>query len=446
MGLAVFVDKVNSFLDKSHHLSPYQAISTKTTTTSLFYTNDTEFIAANDLSTRGPLQIPVIGPLLNVPKPLIIGESMWLDPPTPLQWKTIEACVEAQQNGVHRQQKRQSEQTNNDKNLATIDQSPLVAILHRNGKDFATIAAIVGITKDSKASIDTSNPESFRESLASAHSPYYTDSGRVRFVGIGRAKLSRFTVQDDTNNIDDKDENGNFNEPLLTAQMKLILDSNENGKATSPVHALNQLSMLVSRIRFLHQDRQKIVRGLQAAQSRLVMASEDWQDWDGIGTLFDGKQQESIADVNQQEMSSTLGSFLQKFSQDRSVISSRPLSGNGVRCLQMDNYGLGSSPTAYADFDRMARELVDRLRPYYYPTTVNTEEFEYEAFSWVALESLKLYLSPEDILQALESSNTCERLEFLYDAMMCHKTDLVELAHAKSQELLDCGEECTDLF
>ena len=74
-------------------------ISTKTTTTtSLFYTNYTEFIAANDLSTtRGALEIPVIGPLLNVPKPLIIGESMWLDPPTPLQWKTIEVCVEAQQ-------------------------------------------------------------------------------------------------------------------------------------------------------------------------------------------------------------------------------------------------------------------------------------------------------------------------------------------------------------
>ena len=66
------------------------------------------------------------------------------------------------------QQKRQAEQTNNNniKNLATIDQSPLVAILHRDGKEFATIAAIVGITKDSKASIDTSNAESFRESLA----------------------------------------------------------------------------------------------------------------------------------------------------------------------------------------------------------------------------------------------------------------------------------------
>lgn len=59
---------------------------------------------------------------------------------------------------------------------------------------------------------------------------------------------------------------------------------------SSPVHALSQLGILTSRIRFVHEDRQRIVRGLEAAQVRLEMAMEDWEDYDGIGTLFEGNQ------------------------------------------------------------------------------------------------------------------------------------------------------------
>jgi hypothetical protein len=94
----------------------------------------------------------------------------------------------------------------------------------------------------------------------------------------------------------------------------------------------------------------------------------------------------------------------------------------------------------------MATVLAERLAPYYSPQRIATEEFHYEAFSWVALGSIQHYLSSTDIERALESRTTTERLEWLYRSMLDHKQDLTELAQAKSQELRDCGEECTGFF
>lgn len=434
-----------------------------------------------------PLEIPIIGPLLNEQKPLIVGESMWLNPPTPLQWKTIESCVEAQQLDLLDGHATPSEDDDNDRstitkiNLATIDHAPLVAVMSKGGKDYATIAAIVGMVTGQGSSIDTNDAESFRESLTRLRSGYYSDDSRVRLVGIGRARLSDFSNReitfDDgghirdipsktTSDVDDEDyePDGTVPEPLFVARMKLLMDSNENegksdeyGKKVSPVHALNQLSTLASRIRFLHDDRQRIVRGLQAAQARLEMAMVDWQDWDGIGSIYGetgvdrsnegrGGDGQSTGKPSNEKFQNTLNKFLHDYG-NAVPSSSRPLSAEARRCQEIDNYGLGTSSSAYADLQSVSRVLMERLEPYYSPARLDTEEFEYEAFSWAALQSLQLYLSPAKIAQAVyETTNTCDRLEIVYQAMLMHKSDLNELAQAKSQELLDCGEECTDLF
>jgi hypothetical protein len=65
--------------------------------TSLFYQlNSTNDRSSETGGTQPPsaYTIPVIGPLLNQP-PMLMGATVWLDPPTPLQWKTIEVCVDA---------------------------------------------------------------------------------------------------------------------------------------------------------------------------------------------------------------------------------------------------------------------------------------------------------------------------------------------------------------
>jgi hypothetical protein len=459
--------------------------------TSLFYQNNstTDASSSSSQSSKNLVEIPVIGPLLNAP-PLIIGGTLWLSPPTPLQWKTIEICVEAQHSALLK-----SNANNNTETVATVDAAPLVAILQEGGGNYVTIAAIEGIVAESQT-IDTSDPISFRESLAGFCSPYYSESSRIRLVGIGIATLSGFTTKEDVDDKprriqehDDEDtddtaltssEDGGavvvvyeeeeeddecpvleeedpvLREPVVMARMKLLMDGTdisdkEYGTKSSPVRALSQLSMWASRIRFLHQDRQKRVQGLQTAHTRIDMASQEWQDWDDIGTLFEDERSakeearkgETTTHIDpNEEYQRKINNLLKTFTGEHS----RPLTPEAASLVQMDNYGLGTTPSAYSDLQALTKVLMEKLQPYYSPQLVQTEEFEYSIFSWVALQSLQAFLEPKEVQMAMESTSTSERLEQVYHAMMRHKDALQELAQAKSQELQDCGEECTDLF
>ena len=415
-------------------------------------------------NVNDPVEIPIIGPLLNVQKPIIIGDSIWLNPPTPLQWKAVEASVAAQHGGTVMNWKSRSASDIDgmvaDKiNLATISKSPLVAILHSGEKEHATIAAIEGIVTTKDGPIDTNDAESFRESLASLCSPYYSDSSKIRLMAIGRAKVSHFTTKFviDESFAENHAYDETKSEPLLVARMELLFDSNEMGKTTSsPVHALNRLSTFVQRLRFLQEDRQRIVRGLQAAQSRLEMAMDDWEDWDGIGSIngvldlpssIQGTKSNLLDDDGQIGL---LNQFLEEYNNGESIPSapshSLPLSTGAARCIDLDNYGLGTSSSAFVSLDSMAGVLIENLGNYFSPDRLESEEFEYEVFSWCALQSLQHYLSSEEIYESLfKCTNTCARLEIIYHEMIKHKMDLNELAQAKSMELRNCGEEC-DLF
>jgi hypothetical protein len=284
-------------------------------------------------------------------------------------------------------------------------------------------------------------------------------------LGVGRAKLTDLTssTKEDHNNnnnhnygvmgsMSSADDTDIDNEPILMASMKLVLDGStkRNGKCTqhaSPIHALNEVSMWTSRIGFLHKDRQKLVQGLQAAQARLNGASEEWQDWDGIGDLFseDGPNNDSVDETLQAFLAMTPDDA--SFDINNNLESSVPLSAESLRVSKLDNYGMGMTPSAYSDLQALSEVLKKQLEPYYSPSRAESEEFDYCMVSWVALQSLQAYLPQHrEIKDILEYSNTVERMEQLYDNMMAHKRALQELAQAKSRELRDCGEECTDLF
>lgn len=426
------------------------------------------------------LEIPLIGPLFQAP-PLIIGANAWLDPPTPLQWKTIEVCVDACQesNGV--------DATIAAGVMATIDAAPLVAVL-QEASEYATIAAIVGYKARSTSGtqVDTFDTASLRESLAGlSTSPFFKDGVKVRLLGIGRAKLSNLIAKEDQgdgqlterNDSPTATEGDEFlleehpfhetvREPVMMAKMTLILDSSIRGgdgktsqdfgrRFSSPVHAINKLSTWASRIGFLHQDRQKLVQGIQAVQARLEMLSEEWQDWDGIGDIYEGPEgsqgttrydpnaafQSKINDLLEAVPAPSRGSD----PNDAGFSQSKVLSPRAAMCLEMENFGLGSTPSAYSDLQALTTVMQERLCSYYSPDRVQTEEFEYSLFSWVALQSLMACLPRTEIRNAMESTNTGERLEMIYDSMLVHKESLRDLANAKGQELRDCGEEC-DIF
>jgi hypothetical protein len=316
-------------------------------------------------------------------------------------------------------------------------------------------------TRDEHDQDDSSTPLANQENDPKQGKP--SSSGEATTVVVCEEEEEDDDDQEDCNTIEkEQDDDCIVREPVLMARMQLVLDGplnkeKEFGAQSSPVHALSQLSRYASRLNFLHKDRQRLVQGLRAAQTKLDMASQQWQDWDGIGALmFGNDDHDETNDAEPSRHTVTESSSLQSKVDDfmelvRGLDHARPLSPEAARLVDADqNYGLGSTPSAYSEYPALTNVLVEVLQPYYSPERVHTETFHYAVYSWVVLQSIMAVLPPEQgisiqIQAILESTNTVERMELLYHAMLQHKEALNELALAKSQELRDCGEEC-DLF
>jgi len=274
-------------------------------------------------------------------------------------------------------------------------------------------------------------------------------------------------------------------EPILIARMQLLLDTTttrdgtrrnkgekeDYGRAySSPIHALSQLSMWSARICFVHNDRRRLVQRIQAAQSRLNILSWEWKDQDGIGSLFTTssdleKKQTALgekADSGWEPLGPNAytihnptpnhdpqyqGGVFTSGSTYGALSSPKVLSPSASRLLELDNYGLGSTASAYSDIDRLTGVIVELLQVYYSPErTTRTEEFEYSMFSWVALQSVMEFSQQQESTKvAWQATNTLDRMEATYHMMISHVEALRELALAKNEELHDCGEEC-ELF
>jgi hypothetical protein len=277
-------------------------------------------------------------------------------------------------------------------------------------------------------------------------------------------------------------------EPVVVAQkIHLLWDDStldgEKTKAASPVHSINRLSSQVSKIRHLHKQRQSLTRQLQMAQTRLDMASQGWEDHDGIGSIRNvsldfhdsvssSSLPSSVKATEEKEDSTTLTTIASSSTpmqqpiiesyddcdafderttapQHNVSLTTTLPSSTALRCLnELDNFGLGFTQSAIVDLDAITTILIsDVLRPYFSSSLIETEEFYYESFSWVALSSVQLYCTLRELEDAMfHTTRTSERLDIVYHAQIRHKQDLVELGRRKEQELLDCGEECTDIF
>ena len=421
-------------------------------------------------------------------------------------------------------------------------------------QDYATIVSIEGIiTRKDDNDMDTTrkknrknkdrdnnddDDDTFRElitSLSLSSSAYYCDRSKIRLVAIGRAKLSYFQTkyiasssiagsdgtvstttitrtegqphqfEEDAEDDTDATTANNNNkaavqppEPILVARMELLSDSNENTQTnTSPIHALNRIATLAQRIQGVHHDRQKIVSGLQIAQTQLELAMETtwYDDADNIGasmatttTTTKTKTKDSKAIINEPEditMNTTtilasplvvpstsshnkmLDEFLQEYydqsnnnnnininTEDGTApVHSVPLSSGAARCIGLENYGLGNAiflfSSSYNNAARgstlvtLTKQLAETVTKYYSPAKAQSEEFYYELFSWCAVRSIQQYISAQTLYTILyECTNTDTRLQIVYDTMLQHKLVLQELAKSKTIELQNCGEEC----
>ena len=112
----------------------------------------------------------------------------------------------------------------------------------------------------------------------------------------------------------------------------------------------------------------------------------------------------------------------------------------------LENYGMGYSASSISSIPELTQAWMEQLAPYYSPTRQQSEEHYYEVLSFVALRSMDHYLEAPHFAWAVQCTNTIERLQVVHEWMTSHVHLLKEEARRMSQQLLDCGEECTDLF
>lgn len=412
----------------------------------------------------------------------MVGADFVLDPPTPMQWQSLEETVVVHQK--HLKDELQSLA------VASIDAAPLVAIMDeytssagqvlqlqgtKKAGRYATIAAVVGISSNAVTTtapiVDTSDETSFMESIMRIGRSATPLDSKIRLVGIGRAVLYDFYYQVPTRQQDEAmDEHGhlilendgdidddacetNLATNIVMADFRLLTDSAERsyvfelpGRSAfaSPVHAMAKMSNMANKLQRIHQDRRRYVAGLQAAKSRLKGATqgsveeEDLLDHDGLGMLFAQYGDTKEEAVNTDRVQPVIDEFLNTFHDDAQV--------EHTRLLALENYGMGYSSASISSIHDLTHVWLEKLQPYYSPARRESEEHHFEVLSFVACLSMAKFLEPHQLGKALRCTNTIERLGQVYEWMWEHVRLLKQESEKISQELRNCGEECTDLW
>ena len=405
-----------------------------------YYKNDPEPEQQPSPRNTNAITIPVLGPIPGKP-PLLIGTETTLPQPTPMQWQTLEEALWQHNMGSNA-------------TSANVEAAPLVALMDETNKNqYATLCAVVGWHKGEEG-----------DSLV---------EGTVRLVGIGRARLSDFFYQvparyqeesvdedgylleetlegmPDDDEDEDHDEDDEETEDLMAAsrnrpqnivmaQFRLIQDAPVNGDGSwaSPVHALNGMATWASKIQRLHSERRRMVAGLHTAKARLSMAEDDLEDLDGIGLVLSANRELEVGG----EVAPTLESSLAP----AALPAKQPKPLTGLE--RYENYGMGFTAASISNLPELARVWMGILEPYYSPERRASEEFYYEVLSYVGMHTMDRWLGPSHMSWALQCTNTMSRLQQVHDWMSEHVRQLNLEAAKVSEELRQCGEECTDLF
>jgi len=287
---------------------------------------------------------------------------------------------------------------------------------------------------------------------------------------------------DDDDDYDD-DEDG-YEPPIIMAQFNPLVDGPADSRADaaalgskgsrsvyrSPVHAVSEMNGLLHRVGWMHDDRRRLVKGITAARARLDarrlknsgeeeaaggdMMYDDFQEmgWVGSSTQSDTKEtSEKVGEEQQQQIS--VGDFLSSF-QGSPTAEMDPLAQlaraeeeqKAIHFLEgLENLGLAYFGyfSAIPDLTEQALKL---FVPYYSAEHRSREEHAFEIASFVALRTVEGYASPAEVGWALQSTSTIERLQATYDIMADHRIQLEKMAEHLSHQLLDCGEECDDLW
>jgi hypothetical protein len=210
---------------------------------------------------------------------------------------------------------------------------------------------------------------------------------------------------------------------------------------SSSVHAIAELYRTANKVYRLHEERKKLVAGLRAGVARLRLGKKklaedmncslEFEDCDNIGGGF--------VDEELHEMTTEWEQMSIARSQSNDDVPMRS------RLEAMENYGFGSYGILSTIPDLTHQSML-QFESYYSPVHRQREEYEAEVASMVIFRTLEMYATPNEVAAVLLASSTIQRLELGYEVMMRHRNELNELVMMISKELMDCGEECTDLW
>lgn len=453
--------------------------------------------------TRELPVVPILGPIIMAP-PLNIGAEMRIDSPTPLQWNILVEAVTTHSNHYSK--------NNADENIeevfqetATVDSvfSPIIAVIDETtrslpvqpiqtsfleGGRYATLAAVVGISRTSKNDKDYSRDleENFfvyMSLLKKNADTILPITSSVRLVGVGRVALrdlfyrvptklngSNYEKIGDVKEIDDLQyDEYNDKIPTVMARFEPLIDDSSvysnvdekkfGGKHSksercSPAHAIASLSKAAFKVQRMHEIRQRMVSALSAAYFRLKIvrkqkmtnsdSDEFDDDYDGIGLLYNNALVDDETSESD-EIPMKIDDFLEIFQGVNSNESQQNQEFEPNDLTALENYGLGNYG-ALSSIPSLTNVAMKLLAPYYSKEFRQREEYEYEIASFVAFRTLEGIIDPSDVAWCLQCTNSMERLERSYDIMLDHRIRLEKLAEVVISDLLDCGEECTDLW
>lgn len=384
-------------------------------------------------------------------------------------------------------------------------QVPIANSQAKESGRYATIAAIVGV--NTKAKMGTEQGIMNNNNNNNYDDVIFPMESSVRLVAVGRAVLKHYfyrvpTNYDETGSgelryrdfedlptkddfcsfyiEDDDDEEDYYNEdcleedgyldktPIVMAEFEPLMDDaslyanddtenkhigNKGVKSarSSPVHAISSLHQTYMRVNFIHDDRRRLVAGLIAAKARLHFRRKNtnteiqyYDDYDGLGLIGQTNNIDDIPGLDEEEeMGMSITQFLNRF-------QGRPDTFHGdnemlEKVASLENYGVNYFG-AFSTIADLTSEVAKALNAYYSPTYRDREEFELEIASFVTFRALEGFAKTEDIVWALQCTSTNQRLERAYQIMMDHRFQLQTLAELVSEELRNCGEECTDLW
>lgn len=309
--------------------------------------------------------MPLLGPWVEQ-APLLPGSILELKDVTDMQYQSLQHAADSSQH------------------LA----APVVAVLDHythhtpDPGRYATLAAVLGYSETPSVV----PPEYFMDSVRSG------DGGgkrrNIHLLGIGRALLTNICYESTKQNAMDKDgfllecevddDTNACDNQVIVGTVHIVQDTLHT---KAPVQAVTACAQLLTQVSHWHSERQRLIQQIQAED-------EVFQDYDGIGDLF-------------------------TFSYDQ-------ISTPRSHLEQLDNYGVGTSPSALASIQELTQTALNALSPYYSPAFLNTEDFYYQVGSWAALAALQYYVEPPHLAWAVRCTDTTERLKALEDWMHSH--------------------------